>query len=402
MNPRKSRVLYIGMVSTQSYVRSISQEAFVGAAAGKMSAVVSALRLANRRAVLVSLPFIGNGPKMQPGRICRGDGFPAYFLPVRRGALERKIFGCFTLAWFALRRVRRGDTVVFYNHAIEYVIALLILRLRGISIFQDIEDVPTGKEVGLRAFADRLGYRLMFALSSPRKITVSKQVGRILGIRQFLAIQGVATASVNTRSNDRWAALSQGGPLRIHFGGTLAAATGLDLFCASLISLRDKIELAHRRIVVIVTGTGDLDRVKEVAKLLASPNFNIQVHEEIDRKRYFELLDSCHTSLSLKNPHAELADTTFPSKVIEITSRGLALIATKVSDVGDIFSNDEAWLLTQFDANELAEILLFMASHPDNVRDRAESGQALTQSLFAPLAIGQALANFIDAERSQP
>ncbi len=61
MTLRKPRIFYVGMVCTDAYVKAIREDAFVGAASGKMSSVVSALRLAGRRSVLVSLPFVGKG-----------------------------------------------------------------------------------------------------------------------------------------------------------------------------------------------------------------------------------------------------------------------------------------------------------------------------------------------------
>jgi hypothetical protein len=385
------------MVCTQAYVTAIREQAFVGAAAGKMSAVVLALRQAGRRAVLVSLPFVGRGADRQQGRVCRDDGFPAYFLPVRRAAVARKVHGFFTLAWFALQRVRPRDTVLFYNHGLEYLMALLIMRLRGIAVFQDIEDVPTSIETGLRGVTNRFGYRLMSALSSPRKVTVSNQVGRSLALNGFLAIQGIAAVSTHAWLSDKWSALAAGAPLRVHFGGTLNASTGLDLFCATLTNLDSSAGRLDRNIVLIVTGTGDLDKVRDLATSLQSDRLVIEVHREIDRHSYFNLLHSCHIGLSLKSPDADLADTTFPSKVIEITSRGLALVSTRVSDVGDIFSDEEAWLLPQFDVTELTEALLHLAAHPDEVRRRAEAGQVRARERFAPLAVGRALADFLDA-----
>lgn len=395
------RIVYVGMVCTEAYVTAIGEEAFVGAAAGKMSGVISALRLAGRRAILVSLPFVTQEPDRQPGRVCHADGFPAYFLPIRSNAVARKFYGTFALAWFAMRRVRRQDTVLFYNHAVEYMLALVILRLRKIAVFQDVEDIPTSEERGLRGKADQLGYRLMSTLASQRKVTVSNQVGRMLGLIEFKAVQGVAAQDTLVGSEDRWASLDAGAPLRVHFGGTLVAATGLELFCSALTQLDARAVDLDRDITFVVTGNGGLASVEAIAHDLKSDRLQLEVHREIDRRGYFGLLDSCHTSLSLKNPYAELANTTFPSKVIEITSRGLALITSRVSDVDEIFANEEAWLLKRFDATELTEILMDMAANPHEVRQRAEAGMARARERFDPLAVGRSLAAFLEAGPSQ-
>ena len=396
MTVSNPRVFYVGMVCTGAYVKAIREEAFVGAASGKMSSVVVALRLAGRRAVLVSLPFVRKGPERQPGRLCRGDGFPSLFLPVWRSPAVRKVLGIFTLACFALRQVRPCDTVLFYNHAIEYLLALLILRLRGVAVFQDIEDVPISEDRGLRGFLNHLGYHLMFKLASTRKVTVSNQVGKNLNLREFLAIQGIAAEAVTVVGARKWEQLVSGAPLRVHYGGTLMTSTGLDLFCAAVTYLDTVAEPTGRRIEFIVTGVGDLKRILDLAAELRSGRLSIEVHQGVARDMYFDLLDSCHSSLSLKSPEAQISSTTFPSKVIEITSRGLALVSTRVSDVGDIFTEDTAWILPEFSIQALAGFLLDMAENPFEVRRRAEAGQALARARFAPLAIGRALADFLD------
>lgn len=398
---RAPRIFYVGMVSTQAYVTAIGQDAFVGAAAGKMSAVTSALRLAGRRAFLVSLPFVTQGPARQRGRMCHTDGFPAYFVPIRRQAVARKFFGAFALAWFASGMVRRQDTVLFYNHAIEYILALIILRIRRIAVFQDIEDVPTLADSGLRGKANGLGYRVMSALASQRKVTVSNQVGRILGLSDFKAVQGVAAQNTQVSGNTRWESLDAGLPLRVHFGGTLVASTGLDLFCSAIARLDSTAFKLDRDITFVLTGTGEFDPIESTAQNLKSDRLSLEIHREIRRSEYFDLLDSCHASLSLRKPNSEIADTTFPSKVIEITSRGLALISSRVSDIDEIFANDEAWLLTDFSSTDLTEILMHMAAHPHQVRQRAAAGMARARELFDPLAVGLSLAAFLEAGPSQ-
>lgn len=395
MTSRIPRIFYVGQICTDAYVKMIQEDAFVGAASGKMSSVVSALRLAGQNAILVSLPFVGRGSRRQPGRLCRGDGFPALFLPVRIYPVMRKALGIFSMAWFAMRRVRQYDTILFYNHGIEFFFALVILRFRGISVFQDIEDVPTSAEYGLRGFINRFGFSVMFKLSSARKVTVSNEVGNTLHLRDFLAIPGIAVGADDKKSLEKWAQLDAGGPLIVHYGGTLMASTGLEIFCAAVAQLDAVIQPTDRCIKIIVTGIGDLERVRILAKGLQSDKLFIEVYQGVSRSLYLDLLDSSHASLSLKNPNFEISRTTFPSKVIEITSRGISLIATRISDVGDIFNDDEAWLLPQFTSQALTDILLEMVRSPAKVKIRADAGKAKVMMRFAPLAVGRALAEFL-------
>lgn len=396
MKTRKPRIFYIGMVCTAAYAKAVRDDVYVGAASGKMSSVVSALREAKARAVLVSLPFVGRSNGWQRGCVCRESGFPAIFLPVWRSPVARKIIGNLTLAWFSVRYVRKCDRVIFYNHAFEYLMALFVLRWRGIVVFQDIEDVPLVTDRGVRARLDRVGFALMLRLASPRKITVSNEVGRLLRLRDYIAIQGVAIEMLSFASHAKWAALRAGGALRVHYGGTLTGATGLDLFCDAVKYLDATRVSVDREVEFLVTGVGDLVRVYELLSTMRSGRVRVEVREGVARETYCELLDSCHASLSLKNPGSEISSTTFPSKVIEVTSRGLALVSTRVSDVGEIFTDDTAWLLPEFSYQALSDILLDMAQSPTEVRRRAEAGQAVARERFAPRTVGRALGDFLD------
>jgi glycosyltransferase involved in cell wall biosynthesis len=180
------------------------------------------------------------------------------------------------------------------------------------------------------------------------------------------------------------------------------AATGLDLFCAAIARLDGMERSIGRRIEFIVTGVGDLNRICDLASALRSDWLHIEMHQGIARGLYFDLLDGCHASLSLRSPESEYSSTTFPSKVIEITSRGLALVSTRVSDVADIFTDDTAWLLPRFSDQAFSDILREMARNPAEVRRRADAGQVLARARFAPLAVGRALAEFLDVGPKSP
>ena len=398
----RERIVYVGMIATRAYARAVGEDLYVGAAAGKMGSVVSALRLAGQRACLVSLPFPGPAAsKAQYPAICtHGDGFPALFLPVSRAPVPRKLRGLWTFALFAARRVRQDDIVLFYNHAAEYLLALVILRLRGIAVFQDIEDAPIAADRGLRGLLNRIGYRAMWRLSSPRKVTVSERLGRDLGLTDFVAVQGIAAPVGQADRRQAWAQLAAGGPLRVHYGGTLMTSTGLDLFCDTIEVLRTTPPDGLRGVTFIVTGVGNFDRLKTLVPG-CPPGLQIEVHGTVDRDRYEALLASCHAGLSLKLPDDAISSTTFPSKVIEITSRGLALVSFVVSDVGDIFGEDEAFLLRDPGSGYLAEVVRAMARDPEGVLTRAEAGERVARRRFAPASVGARLADFLEARQER-
>lgn len=395
MNVKGPRILYMGMICTSSYLEKTGETAYLGAASAKMSAVIEALRVVGRPAVLVSLPFISEGAQYRSACVCRGDGFPALFLPTWRSPFVRKLLGIFSMAWFSYRRVRPSDCVVFYNHAVEYIFALLILRMRGISVFQDIEDLPIYKDRGLKSFLNRIGFSVMFRLSSERKIVVSNQIGQSLNLQHYIAVQGIAVDEVFLGRSDKWRQLEAGSPLRVHFGGTLLPSTGLGLFCGAITRLNSTPDWDGRVIEFIVTGSGDLASVFRLASSLNSSFVRLIVYQRQTRSEYRHTLDSCHISLSLRDPSSAISSTTFPSKVIEATSHGIALVSTRVSDVAEIFTDDAVWFLPAFSELELCAVLREAARNPTEVDRRARAGQAVAQLRFSRAEVGRSLSNFL-------
>lgn len=393
-----TRTLYFGMIGSRSYSQAIGEKLYIGAAAEKMGSVILALRIAGRRAWLISLPFPGTSARKAnfPAVITHEDGFPALFLPVSRSPALRKLRGFWTFGIFAARRVRQDDIVLFYNHAAEYLLALIILRLRGVAVYQDIEDAPIAADRGLRGVLNRIGYRAMLALSSPRKVTVSEQLGRDMGLREFVAVQGVASQIQSTANRDAWMDLALGGPLRLHYGGSLMASTGLDLFCDMIEVLQTLPWADSRGVVFEVTGIGNFERLRELARGCPA-GLRIEPHGTVDRDHYDAVLQRCHAGLSLKLPDEAVSSTTFPSKVIEITSRGLALVSSVVSDVAVIFDEDDAFLLHDLSSKTLAATICEMIADTEEVRRRAEAGQQVAQQRFAPAAVGARLAEFLEA-----
>lgn len=398
---RRSRVFYFGMITTDTYARAVGIKTYAGAATRKMFLVTRAMRYVGHRAVIVSLPFVGSGAsRARYGKVVTSDaGVPAVFLETLRSKYLRKLYGPLLLASFSWRRVKQQDTVIVYNHAIEYIPALLSLRLRGIKTVQDIEDAPTQEERGLRGLLNRLSFAATLRLTAQRKMVVADHVARGLGLKDYVVIRGVSSQETDASlgpNTQKWDDLRAGQALKIHFGGTLISETGIDLFCAAVDRLaQDEGKLA-RPIVFSVTGIGELDKIRDLqARVQGSVKIDVALHPELDMAEYLALIDSCHASLSLKLPASELAHTTFPSKVIEITASGLALVSTQFGDVTEIFDDDSTFFLNAGEASNLSELILVIASDPDAIEQVARAGQAVCMGTFSPETVGNEMTRLI-------
>jgi hypothetical protein len=83
--------------------------------------------------------------------------------------------------------------------------------------------------------------------------------------------------------------------------------------------------------------------------------------------------------------------TTFPSKVIEITSRGLALITARLGDVSQIFDEDSAFFLDPYSSSTLTTLFKELADEPHRVYRVATAGQAVSARNFSKAAVANAV-----------
>jgi glycosyltransferase involved in cell wall biosynthesis len=178
--------------------------------------------------------------------------------------------------------------------------------------------------------------------------------------------------------------LKQGGALILHFGGTLNRSTGIDVFCAAVRLLSVSSLLPNAAIEFNVTGVGDLDKIQSLQQAVrGSSKVRVKLHTSLSKQAYQALFGQCHGSLSLRDPAADYSSTTFPSKVIEITSSGLALVSSKQGDVPDIYSHESAFFMNRYDAESLASLVIRMVANPIGVEEVAKQGKVVAMANFS-------------------
>ena len=305
-----------------------------------------------------------------------------------RGPLRRAnaVFG---QAITGLRLLRRGDRVILYNYFPEYLLLALLLKLRGTPATLDIEDGPAETSWPMNRLLNRLLYRLTLPLVAPGKLIVAHSLAERLGIDPHLAVYGVQPVNPTARP-----ARFSGKRVRINFGGTLTPATGLDLFRATLQWLADHAPATPLHF--LVTGRmpeGDLDSLRPI--LDATSGLRLDILHDLDLPRYKALLASCDVGLSLRMPSSEMAQTTFPSKVIEIAGDGLLLLTTCVSDVTKVFDDTEAVLLHDTSPDGLGRALIAITEDRAAAIERAGRGMARVAGSFSPEAVGSSIVAFL-------
>lgn len=389
----KNRLFYVGMINTQVYAEAVGHDLFMGAANRKMLSVLQAARLAGASAWLVSIPVLGRKlPRLSvPSKVLREQAVPALFMPTFSNRYLRKLMGSLYLALFCLFRVRANDRVIFYNHAFEYTLALGLLWLRGEPAYLDIEDVPRGDIGGIAAAFDRFLFNYAMRLTHPRKITVSRQVAGDLGMDDALVIHGVA----DMEGISQRARFAEPGPVRILYGGTLIEETGLGLFIEGVELLARSLGDAPVRVTFVITGTGGSSELERLVAACANSAVQIENCHNVDQRTYLELLRGCDAALSLKLPASSISSTTFPSKVVEITSEGLLLVATSVSDIPALFGPDQIVLLEDPTADSFTSQIRYILDNRPAMTELAKRGQQRARSLFSAASVGAHLLKYL-------
>ncbi len=220
--------------------------------------------------------------------------------------LPRRLIAALGLAWLCLKTIRKNDVVILYNYFPEFLLAALILKLKGHPAFLDVEDAPNPDDRSLREHINRLCLPAVSALTRKEKIIVSHALAKRMGLSDYFVAYGVA------RQQQR-AATAERQPGSILFGGSIMRETGLDLF-------RDAVRILATRpratpLEFHVTGNfsrADFDDL--LAEIASSASVKLTLHADLTREDYLALTTRVQTGLSLKPARGVMGEATFPPR----------------------------------------------------------------------------------------
>ncbi|WP_170164748.1 glycosyltransferase [Thiocapsa rosea] len=311
----------------------------------------------------------------------------------------------FLFGLYCLFRVRPSDHIVVYNFAFEYILGVMVLYFRRQPAILDIEDSPRIDETGFRGAVNRILFPLFCRITATRKLVVSERLAKDLHLKDYCVVYGAIESVPVSRQIDvasHWSQVAGGAPLSLHYGGSLCVETGLDLFCGAVERLFRVVPRDRCYLRIVVTGFGGFgssDRIKKLQALSKHTGISVEFYGELTRPEYLRLMISCHAALALKLPDSEMGKTTFPSKVVEITSLGLLLISTSVSDVPQLFDRTNAVLLSKASASELASTICSVLNNAADMAGVAIRGRDRAYDLFGQKAVGLMVSDFVLGRR---
>lgn len=361
------------------------------AASRKVLMLCQALREAGARPCILSLGRgRANGSFTYfPRTVKRVAGVPVIYAPFSHVRFFSQFLSLFFLIGALLRlSSSQKKAVIFYNRMSAYLPLLLASSMTGYKRFLDLEDGEVaGRNSGpVKALLGRSITWLYDRLCPDGALLACSALADMTGIRPVHCYYGsTSTKTFEAKPNTH--------PQSILMAGTLNTDTGADLLIETIRLLRqDPDDWAHT-LQFEVTGKGEaLDALQALANEDALPK--VTVHGRTTDAQYAEVLDRCSVGLALKPVGGPLADTTFPSKVIEFAEAGLLVLSTDISDVRLVLGSGALYLKRNA-PDELAALFRKVVEQPEEMQANAREGQRAVVARCAPQLAGEAVFSFI-------
>lgn len=367
------------------------------AATKKVFEISKALRKAGVRVLVLSLGRgrqSGNGIR-HVAKVKRVDGVPVLYASFLNRPLLTYLWTMLSISaliW-RLRLKPCQPALLAYNRLILYWPAMELARLLRFRLFLDLEDGDV-RHVGIRWkswLARFMKSRFDGLCQSGAMLATSALEQQYAGSR-FITCYGVSDEKPGQAKD-----FSGSKELVIHLGGTLQPDTGAELLLQSIHFLRDLPNPPPLRFVV--TGVGEsAESLNSLSKEAGLPK--VEFLGRVSRTQYLEVLGEAHVGLALKLQSGQLGDTTFPSKVIEIASKGMLLVSTCISDVPALFGKDGAIYVQEEKPQELADLFLRISRERHLLARTASLGTQRVREQCSEESVGQSLKEFFLADLS--
>lgn len=361
------------------------------AASRKVFMLCQALRKAGVRAYVLSLGRgRPNGMAYFKRTVKRVNGVPVVYAPFSQKQFLSQVISLFGLIPALLRLSQASNrSVVFYNRMTAYLPTLLVARLVGFRCLLDLED---GEIIDKTTRHHSLRSRLRSSLNAvfdfccrDGALLACSALSAATTIRPTTSYYGTTAMLAKP---PRW----QHDAIAVLMSGTLDHDTGAHLLIKAISLLRQEGNLA-RPVHFEITGKGA--SLADLESLSDDNGFvSVTVHGRVSNLEYQQILDRCDVGLALKPVGGALADTTFPSKVIEFADAGLLVLTTDISDVRQVLG-DGAVYLTRNDPAHLAKLLGEITENPERSQLCAQRGTQAVIEQCSPEQAGRNMAAFI-------
>ena len=323
----------------------------------------------------------------------RVNGIPILYLPFSHFYFLSECISLFASLGFIYRfRKQQPKAILFYNRRAIYLPALMVSWFLGYRTILDLEDGEIGANGDENKKIFSLFIRKLFDYFINRgALLACNALSSYTKIRPVLSYY-VTTFIENNPNRFR------SNQLFFLMGGTISFDTGAELLINTIRIIRSNNFQWADQIVFEVTGKGDgIEALKLLSLEAGHPK--LIVHGRTTDKEYRQILAKSDVGLALKLNSGSLADTTFPSKVIEFASSGLLILTTDISDVRQVVGDQGAYYLTCDDPQELVNIIERVVMDRVTACEYAIRGMNNVLNLCERKASGKSIADFIFGNR---
>ena len=361
------------------------------AASRKIFMLCQSLRLVGVRPYIISLGRgrSGGSTDFFPSVVRRIGGVPVFYAPFSRIPFISELVSLISPLGIIFK-LRRGNSkaVIFYNRMTAYLLVLLATSVLGYRKVLDLEDgdVPASGQRRSGVIA-RIVSGLFDRLCRNGALLACSALAESTTARPVLCYYGTA---VGRPSNKKLCSEC----VTILMGGTLCLDTGAQLLIDSIRKLRHDAPPWAAQLRFDVTGTGP--SLAGLSELAAGSDYpEVTVYGRTTNKQYHEVLKRSDVGLALKLNNGPLANTTFPSKVIEYADAGLLVLTTDISDVRQVLGTTGALYLTRDEPQALIDLLEKIVKDRLMAQQCAQSGSLNVWTLCSPQSSGLSVAKFI-------
>lgn len=284
-------------------------------------------------------------------------------------------------------RVFKSRAVLFYNRNTVYLAALIISKILA---FRNILDLEDGEIIAstrkLKAIFQLATKKLYDLFCNDGALLACGSLIRYTAIRPAINYYGVANLSSSSRFRS--------GSIKILYGGSLYPETGANLLIQAIKLMRSSDKQWTRQITFEVTGKGGSAHAffdLSLEKAYPIVNYRGRTTDE----EYRGILDNCDVGLALKLNDGPLANTTFPSKVVEFAASGMLVLTTDISDVRNVLGDNGALFLVKDDPHSLVGLLERICLDRGAAKELAENGRQKVASDFQHESSGKRISKFI-------
>lgn len=318
-------------------------------------------------------------------------GFPIHYAAFWHIPVLTHLVGAFSL--LSLVRILstgfQGKVIVIaYNRLWHYLPALVYSKFKNNMGFLDLEDgnIPSQQLIGRTI--DYVRRSLFDFLCSNGAILAAKSLMNQVKTQHTYTCYGCT--ELQPVNKEKWLRK----PINISFGGSLLYETGAQLLIDTVTWLESNQPDSKQKIQITITGYGAMS--EELRNFSESKGKGwINFLGEIDHESYLSELSKAQIGLCLKLSTSEMGKTTFPSKILEYASHGLAIISTRVSDVPDLLDDESAIFLEEETPQYLASILLRIGEGHLDLKLIGDKSQKKIDSICSTESVGIKLKQFL-------